>query len=335
MKHLLAIAVISMLMSATARAQIYHVDRMNTEQIASLDRQKTVVILTGGILEEHGPHLPSFTDGYSNEWLAQRLAEAIVRRPGYSVLLFPTIPLGHGGANEVGNKQVFPGTYSIRRATLRAIFMDLATELGEQEFRWIFVIHGHGAPYHNLMLDQACDYFRDVYGGRMIHLRGLEPTAAQVARLNLPMPPAFNFSEAEKREIGAMDEHAGFEETSRLMFLRPDLVNPSVSQLPPQTTNNPEEFFKVARVEGWRGYLSSPRLASASYGASLQEYRSARDNALALAILDGRVDEHDIPRYSQTMTNNKEIVFALTEAHQNEANRERKQREWMARMGIK
>ena len=42
----------------------------------------TLVILTGGILEEHGPHLPSFTDGYSNEWLTQKLAEEIVRRPG-------------------------------------------------------------------------------------------------------------------------------------------------------------------------------------------------------------------------------------------------------------
>ena len=38
----------------------------------------------------------------------------------------------------------------------------------------------------------------------MIHLRGLEPTAEQVASLNLPMPPVFNFSEAEQKEIGAM-----------------------------------------------------------------------------------------------------------------------------------
>lgn len=333
MKHLVGLAIVSLLMCVTAHAQIHHVVRMNTEQIASLDRQKTIVILTGGILEEHGPHLPSFTDGYSNEWLAQRLAEAIVQRPGYSVLLFPTIPLGHGGANEIGNKPVFPGTYSIRRATLRAVFMDLATELGEQGFRWIFVMHGHGAPYHNLMLDQACDYFRDVYGGRMIHLRGLEPTAEQIARLHLPTPPAFDFSQAEKQEIGAMDEHAGFEETSRLMFLRPDLVSASVTKLPAQTTNNPEEFFKVARLEGWRGYLSSPRLARASYGARLQEYRSAHDNALAVAILDGRVDERDIPRYSERMTS-KEILSALAEANQDEVNRERKQREWMTRTGI-
>jgi creatinine amidohydrolase/Fe(II)-dependent formamide hydrolase-like protein len=334
-KHILGVIMISVLMCGAATAQIYRVAQMNTEQIASLDRQKTVVILTGGILEEHGPHLPSFTDGYSNEWLAQKLAEEIVQRPGYSVLLFPTIPLGHGGANEIGNKQVFPGTYSIRRTTLRAVFMDLAAELGEQGFRWVFIVHGHGEPYHNLMLDQACDYFRDTYGGRMVHLRGLEPTAEQLAKLNLPAPPVFDLSEAEEREIGLMDEHAGFEETSRLMFLRPDLVSPLVRRLLPQTTNNPGEFFKVARAENWLGYLSSPRLASASHGARLQKYRSARDNALALAILNGRLEERDVPRYGKTMTDNKEFVSALAEANQNELDRERKQREWLAKRGIK
>ena len=30
-----------------------------------------------------------------------------------------------------------------------AIFMDLGAEVGEQEFRWIFLIHMHGAPDHN------------------------------------------------------------------------------------------------------------------------------------------------------------------------------------------
>jgi creatinine amidohydrolase/Fe(II)-dependent formamide hydrolase-like protein len=306
---------------------------MNTEQIRALDRQKTIVILTGGILEEHGPHLPSFTDGYSNEWLAQKLAEEIVRRPGMAVLMFPTIPLGHEGANEIGATHVFPGTYSVRRTTLRAIFMDLATELGEQGFKWIFIFHGHGAPFHNLMLDEACDYFRDTYGGRMVHLRGLEPTAEQLAGLNLT-PPDLNLSEAQKKEIGGMDEHAGFEETSRLMFLRPELVSPVYKQLLPQTTNDPAEFFKVARAEGWRGYLSSPRLANANYGARLQLYRSERDNALALAILDGKLDERDVPRYSKIMTGDKQVMTALAASGKNESERERKQRDWMRKKGI-
>jgi len=106
------------------------------------------------------------------------------------------------------------------------------------------------------------------------------------------------------------------------------------SRLAPQTTNNPFEFFKVARRESWLGYLSSPRLANANYGAQLQHYRSKRDNALALAILDGTLDERDIPRFSGLLTGCKEIVGELSDSAKNELARERKQREWMRTRGI-
>ena len=56
--------------------------------------------------------------------------------------------------------------------------MDLAGELGEQGFRWIFIVHGHGAPNHNRMPDQAGDSVHDTYGGWMVHLRGLLPVAS-------------------------------------------------------------------------------------------------------------------------------------------------------------
>ena len=53
--------------------------------------------------------------------------------------------------------------------------MDLAWELGEQGFRWILVVHVHGAPLHIGALDEAGDYFHDTYGGRMVNLWGLLP----------------------------------------------------------------------------------------------------------------------------------------------------------------
>ena len=332
MKQLLLITVMVLVPCATARAQVYRLADMNTEQIRALDREKTVVILTGGILEEHGPHLPSFADGYSNEWLARRLAETIVERGG-AVLMFPTIPLGHEGANEIGSKHVFPGTYSVRRTTLRSVFMDLATDLGEQGFRRIFIVHGHGAPYHNLMLDQAGDYFRDTYGGRMVHLRGLQPTADQLTKLKLT-PPDLEISEAQQAEVGAMDEHAGFDETSRMLFLRRDLVNDLYLRLEPLTVNNPAEFFKRARVDGWPGYLSSPRLAGAHYGARLQQYRAARDSALALAIIDGVLDDRDIPRYGTVMTADAQIMVELAASTRNELAREQRQRDWLNKRGV-
>ncbi len=53
---------------------------MNTRQIRSLDLQKAVVLIPGGILEEHG---------YADEAYARELANAIVTRPGWTVVMFP------------------------------------------------------------------------------------------------------------------------------------------------------------------------------------------------------------------------------------------------------
>ncbi len=173
-KHM--IRLVSMLLAlwllpvSSALGQTYRVTEMNTEQLRALDRNRTVVLLPGGILEEHGPYLPSFSDGYANERFTEELADAISDRPGWNALVFPQIPLGSGGANEIGRKYVFDGTYAIRSTTLRAVFMDLATALGEAGFQWIFVVHGHGAATHNRALDQAGDYFHDMYGGRMARL---------------------------------------------------------------------------------------------------------------------------------------------------------------------
>lgn len=103
--HLTRLLFLGLAVFATqAFAQIYHVKGMNTEQIRALDRDKTAVLLPGGILEQHGPYLPSFTDGYMIERLTHELANAIVERPGWQVLVFPLIPLGAGGANEIGSK---------------------------------------------------------------------------------------------------------------------------------------------------------------------------------------------------------------------------------------
>src|ERR1044071_1400320 len=153
--------------------QIYHVQEMNTEQIKALDREKTVVLLPVGILEEHGPYLPSGSDVYITDRRTSDLANALVERPGWKVLVFPLIPLGTGPANTVGRKYVFPGSYTVRPSTLRTIFMDLGTDLGEQGFRWIFIVNAQIGLSHNRILNQAVDYFRATSAGLFVNRAAL------------------------------------------------------------------------------------------------------------------------------------------------------------------
>lgn len=216
---------------------------------------------------------------------------------------------------------------------MRAVYMDLATELGEQGFRRIFVNHGHGAPLNNLILDQAGEYFRDTYGGRMVHLRGLEPTEEQLrkAKFTQPMP---QLSDAETQENGRLDIHAGFEEMSIMLFLRPDRVSPRYKELRPLRVNNGAAQFPIARDKDWLGYLGAPGIANPNYGARRQIWRARLVNALALAILDGVLDERDIPRYSKRMTGNKDFMKEIEGSNKHEEEVERKQREWMRKRGI-
>lgn len=39
-------------------AQVLRVGELNTEQVRELDRERTVVLLPAGVLEEHGPTSP-------------------------------------------------------------------------------------------------------------------------------------------------------------------------------------------------------------------------------------------------------------------------------------
>ena len=279
---IIAIAVVFLACGGRLEAQVHRLAEMNTEQIRALDRQRTVVLMPGGILEQHGPYLPSFTDGYGNEWMTERLARAIVARPGWSVVIFPTIPLGVGGANEIGRKYDFPGTYAVRSTTLRAVLMDLAGELGDQGFRWIFVIHAHGAPNHHRAIRQAGDFFRDTYGGHMVHLFGLMPVFGAGGHAMSP----------EQRAEDGFSVHAGAGETSGMLARRPDLVDSTYRSARPQTGRNWDDLVRIARASGWPGYFGSPRLARAEDSDPEALARSAAE--WVLKILDG-LDERTIP----------------------------------------
>lgn len=263
-----------------AGAAVHYVAEMNTAEIAALDRSRTVVIMPGGILEEHGPYLPSNTDGVISDRLARDVAEAVVQG-GWNALIFPALALGSGGANELAAKYPFPGTYALRLSTLRAVYMDLAGEIGEAGFRWIFVINVHGAPNHNRILDEAGAFFSETFQGRMVHITGGSSIMAdETLRSSLS---------EQARQEDAASGHAGIEETSLILFLRPDLVDPGYRSAPSLPADGAHGWMPgVARKEGWPGYFGAPRFSTAEYGARLYREVSRRFVADAMSTLEGK-----------------------------------------------
>ncbi len=307
------------LVSETIFAEVYQMAELNTRQIASLNRDKTVVVIPGGILEQHGPYLPSFSDGYVNLNEARRLSANLSAR-GWDVVVFPIIPLGSGGANEIGNKHVFAGTYAIRPAIVRAIFMDIATELGEQGFSYVFVLHGHGSPAHNMALDQAGRFFKDEFGGEMHNLFGI---------WSIPPEPADVLSEAALEEDG-FTVHAGALETSSVLYVRPDLVAEDVGTAPIVKGNNFADLIKIASEDQWTGYFGSPRKADRCIGEKLVESRYKTNLDLALKILRGE-KLTNVMRYSSMAYGHEEMAKVIEKSRVEHYRRAKRQRDWIKR----
>jgi creatinine amidohydrolase len=277
----------------TVYPQVFHMADMNAGQIRSLDRSKTVILIPGGILEEHGPYLPVYTDGFADRYYTSKLAAAIAARPGWKAVILPEIPLGFGGANNIGEKWDFPGSFTVRLSTLRAVYMDLAGGLGEQKFRWILVVHDHGDPAHNQALDQAADYFHDAYGGTLLHLFGL----TEVQNCYDIMPKLLSKKATEE---DGFTVHAGAEEHSEILFLHPELVDPSVKDAPPVTGTSFDDLYHAAETAAWPGYFGAPARASAAIGKQVMEACSRTVNAVALRVLDG-LDYHSLARFYDTL----------------------------------
>ena len=251
-----------------AGSKIYKLEELTWPQIDALSRELTLFILPVGMIEQHGPHLPVGADtlGVTNEanGASRRVSRAL---PDWNVVMMPAINYGHSGANHLGNMLVHPGTYAIRQSTLRSLVADVGGQVAQNGFKWIFVMNGHGAPTHNIAINEACDFVSETFRVTMLHLTGLfrADTAIQSsgARIN-----AKYFSAAELSSFG-MDVHAGVSETSGMLAIRPDLVRSNYKALPSQAGRSLEELREIATTPGWQGYLSSPARANAAYGRAV------------------------------------------------------------------
>jgi len=82
---------------------------MSSPALDALDRTRTVIVLTVSPLEEHGPHLPLGVDAIAARHFAESIAARLVAaRPGWTVVLAPTLHLGSFTFDA-------PGTVSVRR----------------------------------------------------------------------------------------------------------------------------------------------------------------------------------------------------------------------------
>ncbi|MBY0333806.1 MAG: creatininase family protein [Acetobacteraceae bacterium] len=111
-------------------------ERMTAPELKTLAADpEALVVLPVGSLEQHGPHLPVWTDSFCAHAFATRAAEAA----GIPVAVLPPMWMGL-------SEHHFPfgGTISLDHATFHAVLRCVVRSIMADGFRRLLIVNGHG-----------------------------------------------------------------------------------------------------------------------------------------------------------------------------------------------
>ena len=101
-------------------------------------KEKDTVLVPMASTEQHGPHLPLYTDTITAIEISERIAEQI------GVLYTPPIWMGYSPQHMHGPGEG-RGTITVRSSTLLSVMYDVARSLIHHGFNRIHFINGHGS----------------------------------------------------------------------------------------------------------------------------------------------------------------------------------------------
>jgi creatinine amidohydrolase len=238
-------------------ARILDWQHLTGRAIDAIPREHAIVLVTSSPLEVHGPHLPTITDICEAEALATRVARRLGdREPDLVFLRLPPIYVATDALPHVGSLK-------FRQGTITRVFEDLGRSLCAQGFRDIWVSGFHGGPRHFTSLDVAAERVNRRHGGRMISTFSLMMNVLTSGRTD--MSALLGRVEGVGPEHLDGDAHGGCVETSIMLALLGEHVDPAWKELGPNT------------VDLWLARRGLPPLALGERPSLRQLARSLRE----------------------------------------------------------
>lgn len=230
-------------------------ETLTKKQFDQIDREQAVVMVTCSPLEVHGPHLPLGADAFEGEGLAERSIGFLSER--HRGRTFLKLPFIYAAADPVPQ----PGSLAFRPSTIVAMLVDLGRSLAAQGFRNVFVSNFHGSPRHFLALETACDQVHRETGLRMVCLFSLMLTRLDVEGSELGEVLG-HVDGVEPADFDG-DTHGGLVETSQLLALCPQWVDPDHKSLPVRTVEKwVEENGRTRAPKGGSGLAALPNIVA-------------------------------------------------------------------------
>ena len=268
---------------------VHRPEEMSTVALDALDRARTVIVLTVSPLEEHGPHLPLGVDAFAARHFAETIAERVVAaRPGWSVVLAPTLHLGSFTFDTVG-------TIAVRQRVVRDALVDYGSAVAKSGFNWILVANGHAGPGHLNALDEAAAIVSRRHRVTMASFTGHLAWEFLRGRYTDAIEAELGRSlTAEERQAFAEDAHGGWWETSLMLLLRPDLVDETYRTLPPARYSLPQRVVPNYPLKnGGRGYVGHPALGDPAFAKATTEVLMREAMTIVEGLLDGHLKPSD------------------------------------------
>jgi creatinine amidohydrolase len=230
-------------------------EELSVPRIEALDRERMVIVLPFGSVEQHGRHLPLGTDTI----LACSVIEAAARRLAGRVAILP--PPWYGLA---AHHMQFDGTITLRASTLMALAEDIVASLVAHRFRHILIVNGHGGN------DGVLDVLASILGHRF-HGR------ARIACLTYFRLARDAIAALRRSDTGGMGHACEFE-TAMMQHVRADLVDADQAVIcypDPGSSWLTTDLLGSAAVSTYHdfsdlspsGTLGDPSLASPEMGA--------------------------------------------------------------------
>lgn len=282
--------------------QVLEYQNLTMDELAEIDPQKTVCFMVVSPLEAHGPHLPLGTDVLVAEKIQERYMDLFLDlAPDWNRICMPNLALGSDPLERMGS-------VALPAPVLEKVLYSTAQSLARWGFSYLIIADNHGGPRHLLACEAAARRAYKKHGFFLIN------PFARIFSCMLRRDKGFLSSTSlDKGCCGDLsDVHAGTNETSLMMALHPEEINPSYKELP---QNSPpasgglfvfmarilrglgrkklaQELETVGSIAAWSGqkelpaYIGTPQEASKEAGeemlnAHLQEARKIFSRAIA------------------------------------------------------
>lgn len=223
---------------------------MTREEVTEKAKAGYAIVVPLAATEQHGPHLPVFTDSLISEYVVTRA----VRQAAEHVPVF-MLPVQTVGCSQ--HHLSFGGTVSFRSSTYLNVLRDIGESLVTAGFKKIIFVNSHGG--NDPLMTQTANDLAVAYP-----IWTASASYWNIARDKLN---ALNAS-----ETGMVPGHAGGFETAAILAIKPELVRKDrIVQAHAErewlTAGSPRTFIgKHGELTGCDGFTDAPHRATAEKG---------------------------------------------------------------------